>query len=222
MKITPFFPLVLVLSLACWQPLLAQAPDDNQKHEDKKDTKDTHGHQKPDKAASQTAKPNQPGSNAAYHSNKVHSDAVGGGTFQRSNAQVVTHVENQGNAQRGNAQFTKPQGDRSNHYGGHWVEASQHPDWGDSGEHIWRHHHYRWYDGGWIIIDTPVTAVYSTDGGIASAVQEKLGEQGYYHGPVDGDIGPGSSRAIANYQDDHGLRVTGNINDALVQSLGLQ
>jgi len=53
-------------------------------------------------------------------------------------------------------------------------------------------------------------------------VQQSLSQQGYYNGPIDGDIGPGSSNAIANYQSDHGLTPTGQINDPLLQSLGLE
>ena len=38
----------------------------------------------------------------------------------------------------------------------------------------------------------------------------------------DGAIGPASQRAISNFQEDHGLRPTGLINDALLGSLGIQ
>lgn len=57
--------------------------------------------------------------------------------------------------------------------------------------------------------------------GTDAAVQQALARRGYYRGPIDGDIGPGSRNAIARYQEDHGLRVTGNINSSLVHSLGL-
>ena len=53
------------------------------------------------------------------------------------------------------------------------------------------------------------------------SVQYVLSNQGYYRGPIDGDIGPGTRNAIASYQGDHGLQVTGRINDPLLQSLGL-
>ncbi len=54
-----------------------------------------------------------------------------------------------------------------------------------------------------------------------SAVQRALARSGYYRGPIDGDIGPGSRNAIARYQQEHGLRVTGTINSSLIHSLGL-
>lgn len=61
---------------------------------------------------------------------------------------------------------------------------------------------------------------YSGYGG--ASVQRALARQGYYYGPIDGDIGPGSRRAIARYQADRGLRVTGSITPGLLDSLGLR
>lgn len=54
-----------------------------------------------------------------------------------------------------------------------------------------------------------------------AAVQRALARRGYYQGSIDGDIGPQSRRAIARYQQDHGLRVTGSISSSLLRSLGL-
>lgn len=58
-------------------------------------------------------------------------------------------------------------------------------------------------------------------GGVGASVQAALARRGYYHGPIDGDIGPGSRRAIARYQADHGLRPTGSISSSLLRTLGL-
>jgi len=52
-------------------------------------------------------------------------------------------------------------------------------------------------------------------------VQLALRRQGYYYGPIDGDIGPGTRSAIRNYQIDRRLPVTGRIDTYLVRSLGL-
>lgn len=52
-------------------------------------------------------------------------------------------------------------------------------------------------------------------------VQRALARRGYYRGPIDGDIGPGSRNAIARYQADHGMRATGSITSSLLRSLGL-
>jgi hypothetical protein len=54
-----------------------------------------------------------------------------------------------------------------------------------------------------------------------AAVQSALARRGYYHGAIDGDIGPMSSRAIARFQADHGLPVTGRVTSSLLRSLGL-
>ena len=55
-----------------------------------------------------------------------------------------------------------------------------------------------------------------------AAVQQALARNGYYNGPIDGNIGPMSRRSIANYQSDRGMRVTGYPNASLLASLGLQ
>ncbi|MCX6970660.1 MAG: peptidoglycan-binding protein [Verrucomicrobia bacterium] len=54
-----------------------------------------------------------------------------------------------------------------------------------------------------------------------AAVQTVLAKQGYYQGPIDGSVGPATSRAIRNYQRDHQLTPTGTINPALTASMGL-
>jgi hypothetical protein len=58
-------------------------------------------------------------------------------------------------------------------------------------------------------------------GNTGAAVQSELARRGYYHGAIDGAIGPMSSRAIARYQSDRGLPVTGSITSSLLRSLGL-
>lgn len=50
-------------------------------------------------------------------------------------------------------------------------------------------------------------------------VQLALSRRGYYHGVIDGDIGPASRAAIRAYQRDHGLRATGRIDDPLLEAL---
>ena len=55
-----------------------------------------------------------------------------------------------------------------------------------------------------------------------AAVQRSLTRNGYYTGPIDGNIGPMSRRAISNYQADRGFRVTGYPDSILLNSLGLQ
>jgi Putative peptidoglycan binding domain len=55
-----------------------------------------------------------------------------------------------------------------------------------------------------------------------ASIQQALARDGYYRGPIDGNLGPGSRRAIANYHADHGLRVTGYPTNSLLSSMGLQ
>jgi His-Xaa-Ser repeat protein HxsA len=52
-------------------------------------------------------------------------------------------------------------------------------------------------------------------------VQRELKRRGYYRGPIDGDIGPGSRAAIRSYQAERGLAVTGRIDSSLLRSLGI-
>ena len=115
---------------------------------------------------------------------------------------------------------------RSNNYGGLWFAGNTHGDWNHNGDHYYNNHHYRWYQGGWLIIDGGYQPFgnngYSGGGSTVSNVQASLADAGYYHGPIDGDLGPGTRNAIAGYQSDYGLRVTGRINDPLLQSLQLE
>jgi len=52
-------------------------------------------------------------------------------------------------------------------------------------------------------------------------VQVALQEQGYYAGPIDGDLGPQTREALAAYQADHGLAVTSTVDRPTLQTLGL-
>ena len=56
---------------------------------------------------------------------------------------------------------------------------------------------------------------------VIANVQAALQQQGYYHGEVDGLIGPLTRGAIADYQRDHGLYTTSTIDQPTLQSLGL-
>jgi Putative peptidoglycan binding domain len=56
---------------------------------------------------------------------------------------------------------------------------------------------------------------------VIANVQSALQEQGYYHGEVDGLIGPLTRGAIADYQRDRGLYVTSAIDQPTLQSLGM-
>jgi hypothetical protein len=130
---------------------------------------------------------------------------------------------------------------RGNNYGGRWFAGGAHPYWNRGGLHYWNGHYYRWWDNGWLICDNgfwPYSypyyypSDYSTDdsgynpASISTAtvtdVQSQLAQLGYYSGDIDGTAGPLTSQAIARYQSDRGLAVTGAINEQLLQSLGLE
>jgi N-acetylmuramoyl-L-alanine amidase len=120
--------------------------------------------------------------------------------------------------------------------------GSFHPEWDRSRNYFWNHHHWRCYDGVWAVIDAgwpvygfPYPYYYGgqvyppayaanddTGNSLATSVQSALANDGYYNGPIDGDIGPQTQNAIADYQRDRGLAVTGSINTPLLNSLGLQ
>jgi len=66
-------------------------------------------------------------------------------------------------------------------------------------------------------VSYPVYATYPVE----TAVQVELKKRGFYAGPIDGQIGPGTQQSIANYQQANGLKVNGKINKALLVSLGI-
>jgi hypothetical protein len=121
----------------------------------------------------------------------------------------------------------------ANNGGGHYRYAfASHAGWNHGQEYSWHGHHYRWMNNGWFIIDPfPWVAGYYgpgynspgyyNGGSVSVSVQQALSQQGYYNGPIDGIVGPGTSAAIATYQQNNGLRVTGTITPSLLNSLGV-
>jgi Putative peptidoglycan binding domain len=109
----------------------------------------------------------------------------------------------------------------------------------------WWHNHYRnnfvfvfgapyyWNAGYWFPAwGYNPNAYYAWDGPIyaynrlppdqvIANVQAALQQQGYYHGEVDGLIGPLTRGAIADYQRDHGLYTTSTIDQPTLHSLGI-
>ncbi len=61
----------------------------------------------------------------------------------------------------------------------------------------------------------------TAESSLEATVQRALRKRGYYSGPLDGDLGPRSRAAIREYQAEHGLEVSGRVDDPLLQSLGL-
>ncbi len=52
-------------------------------------------------------------------------------------------------------------------------------------------------------------------------VQQALREAGYYVGQITGSLGPATRAALANFQRDYGLVITGAVDEPTVQTLGL-
>jgi peptidoglycan hydrolase-like protein with peptidoglycan-binding domain len=51
------------------------------------------------------------------------------------------------------------------------------------------------------------------------SAQRRLKDRGYYQGPLDGVIGPGTQAALQAYQRDRGLSVTGAVDSQTLRSL---
>lgn len=116
-------------------------------------------------------------------------------------------------------------GGNNNH--GTYAFAS-HSGWNRGNEYNWSGHHYRWYNNAWFIIGPAYgsnytqTAYYATGRpSVGTNVQAALARQGYYRGPIDGLVGPVTRSAIAAYQRDNGLSITGTINSGLINNLGI-
>lgn len=122
--------------------------------------------------------------------------------------------------------------------------ASYHPQWHDQG--WWQANYaanllliaggwYYWNAGYWYPAwgYDPGAAYYPYDGPIYTGetrrpfdevvadVQASLQEQGYYHGEVDGLMGPLTRTALADFQRDHGLITTAALDQPTLASLGL-
>jgi len=55
-----------------------------------------------------------------------------------------------------------------------------------------------------------------------SAVQSELAKLGYYNGAIDGTLGDQTEAALTRYQEDRDLSVTGTVDAATLQSLGIK
>jgi hypothetical protein len=61
----------------------------------------------------------------------------------------------------------------------------------------------------------------SSDAAVADA-QDRLTRARYYHGRIDGVLGPETRHALVRYQSDNGLEVSGSLTRDTQRSLGMQ
>ena len=54
-----------------------------------------------------------------------------------------------------------------------------------------------------------------------ATVQTSLQEQGFYHGEVDGLLGPLTRAALADYQQAQGLEMTAALDEPTLEALGM-
>lgn len=62
----------------------------------------------------------------------------------------------------------------------------------------------------------PETASIRAKPGLVLDLQQSLAERGYYDGAVDGLLGPRTQQAIREFEQAHGLKVTGEPSEALL------
>ena len=77
------------------------------------------------------------------------------------------------------------------------------------------------YSYGYYGYSRPGYTTYA-NGSVVIAVQTRLARAGYYHGVIDGVMGPRTSYAIRAYERDHGLRVDGAISGQLMRNMGIR
>ncbi|MBW0000455.1 MAG: peptidoglycan-binding protein [Verrucomicrobia bacterium] len=75
---------------------------------------------------------------------------------------------------------------------------------------------------GYPAVDAAAVPPVATGAGLVTAVQTRLTRQAYYDGPMDGMINAETRRAIREYQQDHGLQITGLINPELLSSMAIR
>jgi len=120
-------------------------------------------------------------------------------------------------------------GDSRSYYGGgSYPYYSYYSGWPSSNSGYgtsWGYYPYSYYGGypytGYNNYYSYYTPTYGYNASLVAAVQRRLGELGYYHGAVDGVIGPQTRGAIAAFEGRNGLVVDGRISRPLLDTLRL-
>ncbi len=80
---------------------------------------------------------------------------------------------------------------------------------------------YYFYGYGYYGYSQPGYTSYGNNS-VVVTVQSRLARAGYYHGPIDGVMGPATSYAIRAYERNYGLRVDGVISGELMRNMGFR
>ena len=180
-----------------------------------------------------------------------HSNAGAAANYNQRNTQVVQTKKSKNKNQNyvvtnNNAQWNKKAWKHYKRTGNEWsFSAAQRWNWREHhNRDWWRSNNYRlvrygggyWYwNSGWwypaygydpyyshYVYNGPIFGYgYAAPGDVTAQVQRSLAQQGYYYGPIDGILGPGTRSAIERYQIDHGLAVTAAIDEQTLYTLGL-
>ena len=178
-----------------------------------------------------------------------HSNAGAAANYHQQNVQVTKKYKNKNQTYvvtNNNAQWNKKAWKHYKRTGNEWsYSAAQRWNWREHhNRDWWRRNNYRlvrygggyWYwNSGWwypaygydpyyshYVYDGPIFGYgYAAPGDVTVEVQRALAQQGYYYGPVDGILGPGTRSAIQRYQIDHGLAVTATIDEQTLATLGM-
>ena len=194
---------------------------------------------------------NQQVTNRYYKNKKGQSNVQANTNYNQRNTQVVQTKKSKNKNQNyvvtnNNAQWNKKAWKHYKRTGNEWsYSAAQRWNWREHhNRDWWRRNNYRlvrygggyWYwNSGWwypaygydpyyshYVYNGPIFGYgYAAPGDVTAQVQRSLAQQGYYYGPIDGILGPGTRSAIQRYQIDHGLAVTAAIDEQTLYTLGL-
>jgi hypothetical protein len=175
-----------------------------------------------------------------------HSNFAADTNYNQQNIQRTKKSKQTNVVTNNNAQWNKKAWKHYKRTGNEWsYSAAQRWNWrAHHNRDWWRRSNYRlvrygggyWYwNSGWwypaygydpyyshYVYDGPIFGYgYAAPGDVTAQVQSSLAQQGYYYGPIDGILGPGTRSAIQRYQIDHGLAVTATIDEQTLATLGM-
>ena len=175
-----------------------------------------------------------------------HSNVAANTNYNQQNIQRTKKSKQTNVVTNNNAQWNKKAWKHYKRTGNEWsYSAARRWNWRARHDRDWwRRSNYRlvrygggyWYwNSGWwypaygydpyyshYVYDGPIFGYgYAAPGDVTAQVQSSLAQQGYYYGPIDGILGPGTRSAIQRYQIDHGLAVTATIDEQTLYTLGL-